>query len=109
MSPRRSRRERAARQENDQVLAAASIDAAIVYWRWLGEEFPRYAKAVSANLSALKTRPADARDAAARIARLTQQYGEVLTELPRLILDQLGSTSAKRPGPRARRQGRIID
>jgi hypothetical protein len=101
---------RSARSERVDALAAATIDAAVLYWRWLGEEFPRYAKAVSSELSALKNRPVGAKEAALRIARLTQEYTDVLGELPRRLVEQVEGTS--RDGARLgrrRRQGRVID
>ncbi len=92
------------------ALAAATIDAAIIYWRWLGEEFPRYAKAVTVELTALKGRRVGTREATARIARLTQEYTQVLGDLPRRMLAQMNGASAdlEAPGSR-RRQGRAID
>jgi hypothetical protein len=87
------------------------MNAAIVYWRWLGEEFPRYARAVSTELTALKGRRIDPQEAAARISRLTREYTDVLAELPRRIIEQeLASAAAgKAPGRRRRRHGRVID
>jgi hypothetical protein len=105
---RASRAIRPPRPQDTEALAAATLDAAVVYWRWLGEEFPRYARAVTSNLEALKARPADARETVERIARLTQEYGQVLAELPRMILQERDGA-----GPAAargrRRQGRVID
>jgi hypothetical protein len=86
------------------------MEAAIVYWRWLGEEFPRYARAVSSELTALKGRRVDAKEAAFRIARLTREYTDVLGDLPRRILEQ--QIAAPREGEtsgRRRRHGRVID
>jgi hypothetical protein len=86
------------------------MEAAIVYWRWLGEEFPRYARAVSSELTALKGRRIDAKEAAFRIARLTREYTDVLGDLPRRILEQ--QVEASREGDasaRRRRHGRVID
>jgi len=92
------------------ALAAATMEAAIVYWRWLGEEFPRYAKAVSSELIALRGRRVDAKEAAFRIARLTREYTDVLGELPRRILEQTDGAPRGGEGPgRRRRQGRVID
>ena len=113
-SPRaRSRRplgERGSRNAGTDALAAATLEAAIIYWRWLGEEFPRYAKAVSSELTGLKGRKVGAKEAAVRIARLTQEYTQIVGDLPRRILEQVDGTSLfpGSPGSR-RRQGRIID
>ena len=86
------------------------MEAAILYWRWLGEEFPRFAKAVTLELSAMKGRRVGAREAALRVARLTQEYSELLGELPRRILEQLdGATRGREGSGRRRRQGRVID
>jgi hypothetical protein len=92
------------------ALAAATIDAAIIYWRWLGEEFPRYAKAVSRELTALKGRRVGAEEAAARISHLTQEYTQVLGDLPRRMLEQAkGASSNLQAAGGRRRQGRAID
>ena len=82
-----------------------------MYWRWLGEEFPRYARAVSSELTALKGRRVDAKEAAFRIARLTREYTDVLGDLPRRILEQTTEAAPRdSQGPgRRRRQGRVID
>jgi hypothetical protein len=86
------------------------MEAAIVYWRWLGEEFPRYARAVSSELIALKGRRVDTKEAAFRIARLTREYTDVLGDLPRRILEQADGTPRDGQSPgRRRRQGRVID
>jgi hypothetical protein len=51
-----------------------------------------------------------AREAALRVARLTQEYSELLGELPRRILEQLdGATRGREGSGRRRRQGRVID
>ncbi len=49
-------------------------------------------------------------EATARIARLTQEYTQVLGDLPRRMLAQVNGASAdlEAPGSR-RRQGRAID
>jgi hypothetical protein len=113
-SPRaRSRRrlgERGSRNAGTDALAAATLEAAIIYWRWLGDEFPRYAKAVSSELTGLKGRKVGAKEAAVRIARLTQEYTQILGDLPRRILEQVDGPSLfpESPGSR-RRQGRVID
>jgi hypothetical protein len=113
-SPRaRSRRppgNRDPRNAGADALAAATLDAAIIYWRWLGEEFPRYAKAVSSELSGLKGRRVSAKEAAVRIVRLTQEYAQVLSDLPQRILEQVDGSArvSGSPGSR-RRQGRVID
>lgn len=92
------------------VLAAATLEAAIIYWRWLGEEFPRYARAVSAELTGLKGRRVGANEAAVRIVRLTQEYTQVLGDLPRRILEQVsGSPFVPESTGSRRRQGRVID
>lgn len=92
------------------ALAAATLEAAIIYWRWLGEEFPRYAKAVSAELVGLRGRRVGGKEAAVRIARLTQEYTQILGDLPRRILEQVDGASRAPTGPGSRRrQGRIID
>jgi hypothetical protein len=85
------------------------MEAAILYWRWLGEEFPRYAKAVSAELVALRGRRVGAQEAALRIARLTQEYTDVLGDLPRRILEQAAGAPSSGGKRRRRRQGRVID
>ena len=85
------------------------MEAAILYWRWLGEEFPRYAKAVSAELVALRGRRVGAQEAALRIARLTQEYTDVLGDLPRRILEQAAGAPPSGGRRRRRRQGRVID
>jgi hypothetical protein len=86
------------------------MEAAIVYWRWLGEEFPRYARAVSSELTALKGRRVDAKEAAFRIARLTREYTDVLGDLPRRILEQqLEAPRENETSVRRRRHGRVID
>jgi hypothetical protein len=86
------------------------MDAAILYWSWLGEEFARYAKAVSAELTELKGRPMGAREAALRVARLTQEYANVLGDLPRRLVEQeaRAASDGARVGKR-RRHGRVID
>jgi len=52
----------------------------------------------------------EAKEAAVRIARLTQEYTQVLGDLPRRILEQMDGNPLfpGSPGSR-RRQGRIID
>ena len=105
---RRSRPRRADTGGSD-VLAAATMEAAILYWRWLGEEFPRYARAVSAELLALKDRRVGAQEAAFRIARLTQEYTDVLGDLPRRILEQAGAAPKSPRTSARRRQGHVID
>jgi len=88
------------------------VEAAILYWRWLEEEFPRYARAVSSEFTGrLKGRRQEEPESpGVRIARLTQAYSEVLSDLSRRILEQVdrGSRDRATLGPR-RRQGRIID
>jgi len=92
------------------ALAAATLEAAVVYWRWLGEEFPRYAKAVSSELADLKGRRVGGKEAAVRIARLTQEYTQVLGDLPRRILEQVDGVSRDTRGSGSRqRHGRVID
>ncbi len=98
------------RNAGTDALATATVEAAILYWRWLAEEFPRYAKAVSSELSALRGRRVGAREAALSIARLTQEYTDVLGDLPRRILEQVGGEPRDQGGAgRRRRQGRVID
>lgn len=101
---------RGSRDAGTDALATATVEAAILYWRWLGDEFPRYAKAVSSELSALRGRRVGAREAALSIARLTQEYTDILGDLPRRMLEQVGG-EARDPGGagRRRRQGRVID
>jgi len=107
---RRRRGKRGSRNPGTDALAAAALEAAIIYWRWLGEEFPRYAKAVSSELTGLKGRKVGAKEAAVRIVRLTQEYAQVLSDLPQRILEQVDGAPrvSRSPGSR-RRQGRVID
>ncbi len=108
--PRPSPRGRGSGRAGADALAAATIDAAIIYWRWLGEEFPRYAKAVSRELTALKGRRVGAEEAAARISHLTQEYTQVLGDLPRRMLEQAkGASGNLEAAGGRRRQGRAID
>lgn len=101
---------RGSRNAGTDALAAATLEAAIIYWRWLGEEFPRYAKAVSSELTGLKGRRVGAKEVAVRIARLTQEYTQVLSDLPRRILEQVDGTPLVPESPGSqRRQGRVID
>ncbi len=101
---------RGSRNSGTDAVAAATLEAAILYWRWLGEEFPRYAKAVSSELATLKGRRVGAKEVAVRIARLTQEYTQVLGDLPRRIIEQVDRTPHAQEGPRGRRrQGRAID
>lgn len=115
-SPRASSRSRPARRRGSpetgtDALAAATVEAATLYWRWLEEEFPRYAKAMSSEFSGPKGRRNENPEAAGvRIARLTQAYSEVLRDLSRRILEQMDRAPRDSKGatPR-RRQGRVID
>ena len=108
---KRPARRRGSPETGTDALAAATVEAAILYWRWLEEEFPRYAKAVSSEFSGLRGRRDENPEAPGfRIARLTQAYSEVLSDLSRRILEQVdrGSRDSKGATPR-RRQGRVID
>lgn len=107
---RRPRKSQGSRNAGTDALAAAALEAAIVYWRWLAEEFPRYAKAMSSELAGLKGRKGGGKEAAVRIIRLTQEYAQVLSDLPQRILEQMDGASrvSGRPGSR-RRQARVID
>ena len=102
---------RGSRNSGTDAVAAATLEAAILYWRWLGEEFPRYAKAVSSELATRKGRRVGAKEVAVRIARLTQEYTQVLGDLPRRIIEQAdgASRNPEEHGGRRRRQGRAID
>ena len=104
-----ARRGRSRTAESD-VVVAATMEAATHYWRWLGEEFPRYARAVSRELSSLKGRRIGAREAVIRIARLGQEYIDALGDLPRRMLERVDGGVGNREGRgRRRRQGRVID
>jgi len=106
----RSRTPRGTRGAERDALSAATIDVAILYWRWLGEELPRYARAVSSELAALKHRRVGTSEAAVRIARLTQEYTKTLGDLPRHFLERAEGAAGARPAPGGRRrQGRVID
>jgi hypothetical protein len=107
----RPARPRGSPKTGTDALAAATVEAATLYWRWLEEEFPRYAKAMSSEFAGLKGRRNENPEAAGvRIARLTQAYSEVLRDLSRRILEQTDRAphGSKRATPR-RRQGRVID
>lgn len=103
-------RGRASKTAENDLVAAATMQAATQYWRWLGEEFPRYAKAVNRELASLKGRRVSAQEAVIRIARLGQEYIDALGDLPRRMLEQMDSAAggAETRG-RRRRQGRVID
>jgi len=66
---------------------------------------------VTAELTALKGRRVGTKEATARIARLTQEYTQVLGDLPRRIIEQAdgASRNPEEHGGRRRRQGRAID
>lgn len=105
-----SARGRRSRTAETDVVVAATMQAATQYWRWLGEEFPRYAKAVNRELSSLKGRRVGAQEAVIRIARLGQDYIDALGDLPRRMLEQMDGTGGDREARgRRRRQGRVID
>ncbi len=109
-SRRSAARGRASKSAEKDLVVAATMQAATQYWRWLGEEFPRYAKAVNRELASLKGRRVGAQEAVIRIARLGQEYIDALGDLPRRMLEQMDSTAGSGEARgRRRRQGRVID